>query len=188
MGPDVIREACGPDLHLDTRTAEARPTSSPVTTATVTEYARTRPSNRKSNRTGRSPGRRIVASARATHVPRRTPAASAKHGEHQTLGHHLSNEAAAPGAERGADRELPVPACCPRQQEVRHVHGGDDHHEDDHREDDRGAERIRSKLIFFGTCKAFRQDSDSKICVRVRILTREALEPRRSSPPEPCRW
>ncbi len=112
-----------------------------------------------------------------THRPcsQKDTGASAKHGEHQTLGHHLSNEAAASGAERGADRELAAPACCSCQQQVRHIHRGHDHDEDDHRDHDRSAERIGSKLIFFGTSQAFRQDPDSQVCVRVRVLSREAL-------------
>ena len=100
--------------------------------------------------------------------------AAAKHGEQQALGHHLLNEPAPSRAERGANRDLSVTACCSCQQEIRHIHGRDHHDEDDHGEHDGGAERVRSNLIFLGTSQAFRQNSEIEIRVGIRILLREA--------------
>ena len=68
-----------------------------------------------------------------------------------------------------------VTAVCPRQQQVGHIHGGDDHHEDHQDEHDRSTRRIRSKLILFRPGKTLRQNSDRNIGIRVGILTRETL-------------
>jgi hypothetical protein len=87
----------------------------------------------------------------------------------------LSHEAAAPGAQRGTDCELLPTAGCACQQQIGHVHGGNDHHEDHQGKHDRSTQHIRSILILFRPGKTLRQNSDGHVRVRVWVLTREPL-------------
>ena len=51
--------------------------------------------------------------------------------QHDALGQHLPNQAAAAGAERGADANLPLSRRRPHQQEICHVRARDEEHQHD---------------------------------------------------------
>ena len=58
------------------------------------------------------------------------PATPPMRGEQQALGEQLPDQPAAPGAERGAQRELAAPLDAAGEQQVGHVHARDHEHQD----------------------------------------------------------
>ena len=75
-----------------------------------------------------SAGRAAISASRPP-VRQHQAEAGAGHAEHHRLGDQLPQQPGAPGAERRADSQLPVPRRPAREQQVRDVAAGDEQHE-----------------------------------------------------------
>jgi hypothetical protein len=87
------------------------------------------------------------------------PARAARQGEHRALHQQLAREAQAPGAERGAHRQLPAPGTRARQQKVGDVGARDEQHEAD-----RGEERQEHRAHVLRDERLERLERGAQVC------------------------
>jgi len=96
-----------------------------------------------------------------------------EHGNQQAFAEELAHNAAATGAEHDADRDFPVPRAGPGQQQVGHVHAGDQEQEGDGAQQH---EQQRLHAAHLGLQQGLDSDARKCLCGR-RVRRLPAVDP-----------